>query len=202
MTKISKSISTLLVLGGIALSGVPTAFAADNGFYLGGAVGRSDFRDACSDLTGFVGTCDDKDTAWKIFGGYQINKYFGAELGYVDFGKATATGTFGGVPASADIKVKAWEILGVGTFPITGGLSAYGKAGFARWDIDSSATFGGAAGSFSDNGTDFTFGLGVKYDFTPNLAARAEFQRYNNVGNSTTGESDINLWTIGVMYKF
>ena len=30
-----------------------------------------------------------------------------------------------------------------------------------------------------------------------------DWQRYNNVGEtSTTGQSDVNLWTAGVMFKF
>jgi OOP family OmpA-OmpF porin len=108
-----------------------------------------------------------------------------------------------GAPASASAEAKGLELVGVGTIPFTQQLAAYGKAGVFRWDVDSRATAGAAAAGTGDKGTDFTFGVGLKYDFTRNLAGRLEFQRYNNVGETnTTGQSDVNLWTVGVMFKF
>ena len=70
-----------LIAGLIALSslaaGAPAALAQDAGFYAGIGFGQSKVKDFCE---GVVGTCDDKDTAWKILGGYQFNKYLGAEI--------------------------------------------------------------------------------------------------------------------------
>lgn len=194
-----------IALSGL-LAGAPAALAQqDAGFYAGGAIGQAKAKDACTGLggTGFAGSCDDKDTAWKIFGGYQFNRNLGAELGYVDLGEFTASGTFLGAPATASIEAKGVELVGVGTIPFTPQLAAYGKAGIFRWDVDSSARVGAGAAAANDDGTDFTFGVGLKYDFTRNLAARLEFQRYNNVGETnTTGQSDVNLWTLGVMFRF
>lgn len=198
----------------IALTGLVAATAGispvalaqqDAGFYAGGSLGQAKLKDACTGLTdiGFVGSCDDKDTAWKIFGGYQFNRNLGVEAGYTDLGEATATGTVLGLPVSAKAKAKGFEILGVGTFPINEQFAVYGKAGFFRWDVDSSATGGGVSVAIGDKGTDFTFGLGLKYNFTKNVAARLEFQRYNDVGNdATTGQSDVNVWSLGLQFKF
>lgn len=191
----------------VLAASLTTPFAAnaqDSGFYAGGAFGQTKAKDTCE---GVPIPCDDKDTSWKIFGGYQINKNFGAELGYVDLGKATAAGTISGVTVNASIKAKAWELVGVGTIPFADNFSAYGKLGFFRWDVDASvsATVPGfsVAGSIGDRGTDFTYGLGLKYDFTKNLAARLEWQRYNNIGNhATTGKSDVDLFSLGVVFKF
>ena len=45
--------------------------------------------------------------------------------------------------------------------------------------------------------------LGLKYDFTKNVGARMEWQRYSNIGNdSTTGQGDVNLYSIGIVFKF
>ena len=182
----------------------PLASAQDAGFYAGAAVGQSRAKDACEGVTI---ACDDKDTGWKVFGGYQFNKNFGAEVGYVDLGKATANGVITGVAVSADAKVKGFEVLGVGTLPIANNFSAYGKLGFFRWDLDVSAT--GAISGFSatvsasETGTDFTFGLGLKYDFAKNIGARLEWQRYNDIGKeSTTGKSDADLLSLGIVFKF
>lgn len=184
-----------------ALTAAAPALAQNTGFYAGGALGQAKAKDACSGITGigFAGGCDDKDTAWKIFGGYQFNPNLGVELGYVDLGNFTANGTVLGAPVSGSVEAKGFELVGVGSIPFTQQLSGYAKAGAFRWDVDTSTT----VGSVGDKGTDFTYGLGLKYDFTRNIAGRLEFQRYNNVGEtSTTGQSDVNLWTAGVMFKF
>ena len=182
-----------------------SGYLQERGFYVGGALGQAQARDFCDRITGvaFAGGCDDKDTAWKVFGGYQINRYFGVEVGYADFGEFPASGTVLGFPAAASAEATAFELLGIGTFPFTQRLSGYAKAGGFRWDVDTVAAVGAVARGGSDDGIDFTYGLGLKYDFTRNLAARFEFQRYNNVGETnTTGQSDVNMWSVGLMFKF
>lgn len=176
----------------------------DAGFYAGGSLGQAKFKDACTDTdVGFVGSCDDKDTAWKIFGGYQFNRNFGVEAGYTDLGEVTGTGTFLGLPASFKAKAKGFELLGVGTFPINEQFAVYGKAGVFRWDLDTSATAGGFSEAASEKGTDLTFGFGLKYNFTKNLAARVEWQRYKDVGDeNTTGKSKVDVISVGVVFKF
>lgn len=207
--KLNRTFPVAVIASSFILGGASSALAQqarqDTGFYVGGAVGEAKAKDACTGLggVGFVGGCDDKDTAWKLFGGYQFNHYLGAELGYVDLGKFSASGTVLGAPATASAEAKGVELVGVVSYPFTPQFSVYGKAGAFRWDVDTRATAGAAAASVGDHGTDFTLGAGVKYDFTRNLGARLEFQRYNNVGeNNTTGQTDINLWTIGLVYKF
>lgn len=149
------------------------------GFYAGAAVGQSDARDF-----------DDEDTAWKVFGGYQFNQALGAELGYVDLGNFA--GTVSGVAANSD--AKAVELVGVGTLPIAPRFSAYGKAGAFYWDADTTAPGLNPSG----DGTDFTFGAGLKYDFTNNMGARLEWQRYQDVGDIT----DVDLISVGLVAKF
>ncbi len=196
-------IAGLMALSGLA-AGAPAALAQDTGFYAGIGVGQSDAKDACA---GAPISCDNKDTGWKIFGGYQFNKNFGAEVGYVDFGKATANGVISGVAVSANAKAKGWEFLGVGTLPIADKFSAYGKLGFFRWDADVSATASipgfAVTASASDKGTDLTYGIGLKYDFFKSASGRLEWQRYKDIGNTaTTGKSDVDLISLGLVFKF
>lgn len=175
-----------------------------SGLYVGGAVGQSKARDACD---GVPISCDDSDTGWKIFIGYQFNDYFAVEGGYVDFGKAKANGTITGVTVSASAEANSWELVGVAGWPFTPQFSVYGKAGLHRWDLDVTAT-GSVPGfsvtaSGSDKGTDFTFGLGAKYSITQNIIVRAEWQRYKDVGSDNTGgKSDIDLLSLGLLYRF
>ncbi len=84
-----------------------TPFAAnaqDAGFYAGGSIGQAKANQGCD---GIPISCDNKDTSWQISGGYQFNKNFGVELGYVDLGKVTASGTIAGFAVSGNVKAKA-----------------------------------------------------------------------------------------------
>lgn len=208
---LQRLLNTSILFSGLALVATPgigqvqkPGIAPDTGFYIGGAVGQSKARDACDPRgLGFTGSCDDKDTTWKVFGGYNFNRYFAAELGYVDFGEFNATGAAGPLPATASVEAQAIELVAIGSLPLTQQFSAYAKAGVFRWDADSTVAIGPASAASGDDGTDWTVGLGLKWDFTRSIGARIEYQRYNNVGNTgTTGNSDVDQWTIGLMYRF
>lgn len=212
MSRLQKVIITALVFSGLAIVAQPstaqlrpgTGVAPDTGFYVGGAIGQSKARDACDPRgLGFSGGCDDKDTTWKAFVGYNFSRYFAAEFGYVDFGEFTASGTAGVLPASASVEAQALELVAIGSIPLSPQFAAYVKGGVYRWDADSRVSIGPASAATGDDGTDWTIGAGLKWDFTRNVGARLEYQRYNNVGNAgSTGNSDIDQWTIGVMFRF
>lgn len=180
-----------------------SAWSQEAGVYIGAAIGKAEYRQACE---GVAVSCNSKDTARKIFAGYQLNRYFAAEIAYDDFGKSTASGVVSGVNVNAKAESTAWELVGVASFPVMDRLSLYGKLGFYRALTKVSGT--GAVPGFaatqaeSDRNTDATFGFGVKYDITRNLAARAELQRYVNVGGPNVGDTDIDVFGVGLMFRF
>jgi OOP family OmpA-OmpF porin len=94
----------------------------------------------------------------------------------------------------------------VGTWPIDAQFGLIGRIGFFAWTLDDSATAsgGGISASTSDKptGTSLDFGVGVKYDFDKNIGVRAEFQRFQSIGNDTTGKSDVDLISASVVYRF
>lgn len=174
----------------------------DSGFYVGGGLGRSEFREFCSN---FGAACDDKDLSWNVFAGYQFNRYWAIEGGYSNFGEATSSGFLvGGAPITVTAETTAFELVGVGSLPLGDAFSIYAKAGIFRYESDGSAS-GGIVGSASDSGTELTFGLGAQYAFARNLAARLEWQRYFNVGSGAflgVPKADIGVWRLGARYKF
>lgn len=171
----------------------------DTNIYVGGHIGQSAYRKSCDNIPV---DCDDKDTGWKLLAGYQFHKNIAVEAGYFDLGKASASGLVGGLPVSADARVRGFELVGVGILPITNVLSVYGKAGLARSRSTSSAFAAGVAASAKETTTDFTFGVGGQYLITPHLAARLEWQRYDGVGGDVTGKDDIDLFSAGLLYRF
>jgi len=195
--------------------------AADGGWYAGVGVGNAKYKDMPSaaewdaallslGITS-TSTVDDSDTAWKLFAGYRFNKNFALEGGYADLGEATWNSTVT-VPAagtvSASWKGKAWSLAAVGILPVSEQFEVFGKIGAHRWDVDLSitATGGGAvaADSLDDSGTGWLYGVGASYSFTKNMAVRAEWERYKDVGdeNNTGGQSDVDVWSLGLQFKF
>lgn len=197
------------------------AQAQSQGWYIGAGAGQSKVNNAsCSDLNGvfdpgFSCTSNDTSTGWKLFAGYQFNPYLAAEGGYVDLGnfKASASGRVTGIPATASGSDKAsgFSLDAVGTLPISEQFGLLGRIGIFAWSLDASATASaggggapGASASLSDkpSGTSLDFGVGVKYDFTRDVGVRAEFQRFQSIGNDNTGKSDIDLISASLLYRF
>lgn len=201
--KLKSLVSALAVLG-MTMIAAPAAIAADMaagdaGWYAGFSAGRTDFGVSDSDLAGvgFVGSVDDDDTGWKVYGGYQFTKNWGVEFGWVDLGEVDAKGTVLGVPVTVKAEVDGWTLSGVGTLPFTNNFSGFAKLGIIRADVDAKASGGGVTGSADDTSTEWTAGLGVKYDFTRNVGLRAEWERFNDLGGD-----DADLLSIGVVFKF
>ena len=164
----------------------------DSGWLVGGSVGQSKIKVDCSGAS-----CDDTDTAFRVFGGYNFNKNFGVELGYADLGKVTVTAP--GI--SGDIKSSAWDLMAVGTLPIADKFSVYGKLGMYRAETKTSASISGlGSGSEKDNNSDVTYAIGGGYDFNKNLGVRVEWQRYSKVGNDDG--ADVDVYGIAVVYRF
>jgi hypothetical protein len=52
------------------------------------------------------------------------------------------------------------------------------------------------------SGNSLDFGVGVKYDIDGNIGVRAELQRFQGIGNSTTGKSDVDSISASLVYRF
>ena len=180
------------LLAGAAVTGCLAAGAAwsqDKGPYIGGSLGRSDMKDACE---GVSISCDKTDKAWKIFGGYQFNRNLAVELGYHNLGEVKATaGTL-----TETIKTNAWELVGVGLWPVANQFGVYGKLGGYRAEAKDSL-------DGKDTNTGVTLGAGLQWDPMAPLGVRLEWQRYNKVGgNNTGGKDNIDVLSLGAVWRF
>lgn len=188
------SLALLLSLSaGAALAAGPSL----SNVYLGGGFGLSHQNLDCSGAS----SCDDTDTGFKIYGGYQITPTWGVELAYTDFGKSKASGPFGPSVLSGEIEVSSWSLAATARVPVTAAVGLTGKLGFAN--VDTKVTgrlLGYGAGSNSESNTKAYLSLGADYAFTKNLrgVAFADF---------TTGEIEgedgaVRLLGIGLQYNF
>jgi len=184
--KLGKAALAVAAFAG-SLLGSQAAFAQDKGFYLGGALGQATFKGFCVDDPSVL-TCDEKDTAWKVFGGYRFNRYVAIEGTYVDFG--TVSGTLTGARV-VPLSQTGMGIAAVGSFELTPQFSVFGKAGFLMTEQETPAS---ASGNTSRDTTEFHYGLGARFSFTPNWGLRAEWER--------TEKTEVELLSIGVEYRF
>ena len=169
----------------------------DSGFYLGAGAGRAHLDVNCTSA------CETRDTAWGVYAGYQFNRYFAIEAGYNDFGTMTTAATLFGVTANIRQSTTVWEVDALAIAPVSDKFSMFAKIGMYRYDTDASSS-GAFVSTSSGKGTEFTLGLGAQWAFTPNLAARMEWQRYNDVGTGSVGleEATVSLWRLSGRYKF
>ena len=198
--------TAVAVLICVAPAGVWAQTDPARGLYIGGGIGQSDATDGC-DVSGTVlSNCDTDGTAWKAYGGYQINKWLGAELSYLKFADVDTSGTASGVPFSATTETWGIGAHAVGQIPIPldvavlNKISILGKIGAVRWDQDRNSSL--AALSGDDTGWTFAWGFGLQYTFSERLGLRAEWEQFNDVGDASTGESNIQMWNVGLNFKF
>ena len=162
-----------LIGASFALS-APAAFGQGQqmnpGWYVGGSLGQADLG-------------PDEDTAWKIFGGYDINRNFAVELGYTDLGEVSE--------GAASVEANALELTALGKFPVGNQFSVYGLAGIARVDAEAR----GPGGTVSDDSNELTYGIGAQYDMSRNLGLRAQWQRYDT-------DEEVDVLSLGVLWKF
>ena len=200
MTKVKLLTVGLLAAAGLGLSSSVYA----QSFYAGVGVGQMTASDACNGAAAAGFSCDDSDMSYRVYGGYQLNKNFAVELGYADLGKVTGSGLVLGIPATAEVKATAWDVVAVGLLPLNNNFTLFGKLGAASWNVDASVSaLGSTLPVGSASGTDLTYGLGAQYDFSPAVGVRVEWQTYKNVGDeNTTGQSDVDVVGASVLFKF
>ena len=169
---------------------------AASGYYAGVSGGQSKVPDACDDLPGGF-SCDDSDSAWKIFLGYQATKNFGIEASFVDFGKFSVEFPVIGIfPVTVVAEASGFGVVGTGTVPLSERFGLFGKVGVFFWDVEARAV--GISGiTFDDDGEDLAFGFGAKVNVTENISLRAEWEQFEEVS-----EEDVRLLSAGVVLSF
>lgn len=181
-----------LVLG---LAAAPAAAQEDKGLYLGASLGSGKSKNTCE---GFVGTCDDTDTAYKLFAGYQMNRNLGWEVGYGYLGDVSGRSSDGSI--DFEVTNKALDFSGIITLPVNDRFAVFGRLGVYRSQVELRGTLGSLQGG--DHNTSFTWGLGVRFDLARAFAVRAEWQHYPDIGGDAAGVDDMDLLTLGLVMRF
>ena len=158
-------------------------------------------------LTVLSSNADKNDMGYKLQAGYQFTPYLALEGGYVNLGEYKYGANLVGGSAEVKAEVDGWNLGVVGTFPLANNFGLFAKLGMIDVDVDVSGSASGTGGtaSVAESSSKWktNWSLGGTYGITKNLGVRLEYEEFRKVGDAdTTGESDINLWSLGLSYRF
>jgi OOP family OmpA-OmpF porin len=177
------------------------ALAQERGAYFGGSLGQAEAKGTCSDLRlivgsvgGTVASCDQKDSAFKLFGGYRFNRNLAVEGSYFDYGDFKADGQTFGVPFTFSGDATAWGAAAVGILPLNERFSLFGKAGLLITDVSLAGAGAGGVAADDEQDTGLHIGIGAVFNVTRQFGIRAEWERND--------EADIDMLSIGLQVSF
>lgn len=193
-----KKVLAVVAAAMLAMPFAASAQQGQTGFYAGGSIGQGEAGSWCDTGGAPAGlaitSCDDKDTAWKGFAGYRFSRHFAAEASYINFGKYSATLTFGGATGSVNADATGWGLAVLGIAPVGNNFELFGKLGFMRGESQANVTVGAISGTVGSKGTELHYGVGGVYNFTPKLGLRLEWENVD--------DADLSMLSIGLQYRF
>jgi len=195
--------------------------ANEDRWYLGGAIfGRvivdrnvNDFDDGS--ITS--GRVDDKDSGWKVYGGYRYSKYLAVEFGRTRLnndlddtttftGQSDGTGNryaAGAVTVDID-KPIAYYLAAAGRLPMPLGpppyddrLALVGKLGVTAWEATETTIDSSGKTDRDRDGTHLIAGLALEYRWPNGIAIRSELEFYRDIV-----DEQYELSTLGVTCDF
>jgi len=210
------SLSRSLGLVAIALIAGSYALAQDSNWYVGGNVGQTratiDNSKIYNSLVdgGFTTNSihdHEHDTGYKVFGGYQFNRYIALEGGYFNLGKmdftayTTPNGSLYGALKSQGVNLDL-----VGILPFTRNFAGFARAGVTRATTSDSFSGSGAVNALNPDPVDkrawnAKAGLGLQYQITEHFGLRAELERYR-ITDAINIRGDIDLASVGLVVRF
>lgn len=210
----------LAAIAALATVTSPLALAQgtpDAGWYGGASVGRSAASIDDPRITGgLLGqglvtrsiADNDRDTGYKLFGGYQLNRNFAVEAGWFDLGNfGYVASTLPAGTLSGDVRIRGLNLDAVGILPVTPKLSLLGRVGLVHARAQGSFSATGAArvpyanANPSQRSTGYKAGLGLAYAVTESLSLRLEGERYR-IGDGVGNKGHVDLVSVGLVYRF
>jgi hypothetical protein len=192
----------------IALAAAPAAVLAEN--YLGilkpprasleTPVGPYTF--ASSPINGLM-SAPGIENGHQFKLGYKYSRYFKVEGRVNDFTRQGDPFASPGNLASG-FRSSGFGVDTIATLPVWQRFSFYGKLGAYRGDgRNPFSTY--STSLLTDSaarGTRWHYGLGMRYDFTKAFGIHAELERYSPLGSSFSAETDSDLLSVGVKWRF
>lgn len=202
---------TTLGIAAVLLSLTGTAYAGSPYVGLGVLEGFADIPSFSGTFGGYpVSLSGDKktDTGYTVFAGYNVTRYWGAEVGYNDLGSQyTIKGVFNGTPfKSGGIRAYNYYAALTGTLPLYQHFALHGKLGWVDNHIKASNVCVSGAGcvdvSSSSSHSDVLYGVGVSYAVTSQWLAQLDYANYGKMEKSDQGFDAIKGSSVSLSAKY
>ena len=195
---------TALLLSIATIASGPALAAEARPGYFGISAGQATVDDFCG---GGESSCDDSAVTLRVHGGTELNNFASLEFGYRYIDDVEASGVISGVGVALAVNghfVDTTLQLGM---PKSGPFKVFTKAGLMLWRLNYEAAASDGFQTVSveddDTGVAFRTGLGASYAVTDQLRLRADWDLLLNVGDDDeTGETDINIFSVGPEFRF
>lgn len=173
------------------------------GFYLGLGGGTAQLEGRCNAVLRVLKEVEcqhnEAEGAWRGYMGYQFNRYFGLEAGYVDLGKSEmVTQGFttverpripGGTTVLVDAlkRISGFTLAGIANWPMSERFTLFGKVGYFEWDAtyrDDISVRGATINALKrQQGPDTTGGIGLLAKLHRNWSLRFGWDYFANDGD-------------------
>ena len=136
--------------------------------YVGALVGLTSIAIDCAPGL----SCDDSDTGFKLYGGYEVAPNIAVEVGYTNFGKVSASaGAY-----NAELKGTALSLVGAFRVAFSPEFTGVARLGLASVKGKVSDNVGGSA---SDSSIKLYTGLGLEYAMSKDIKLVGAFDLTN-----------------------
>ena len=210
-----------------AISGARAASILEQGSYYGLGFGQSKYDQSKSELDNdvlsaiepglsaqnFSSQLDNSDTTYDALVGYRFGAHLAVEGAYADLGAAaytasmtlTDTKTTAPQTNSTHFSSKGFMVSALGIVPFGSRWEAYGRGGLIYADTELRVTRVRAGfpttRDDSSQSSDWVFGVGAGCELGDHFSIRVEYQKFKNVGDSNTGETDVDTIDLRVLYR-
>lgn len=174
-----------------ALLALPTLTSAADvrpkpGFYLGGGIGYN--RLESEEIPNSDDELTDDHVGYKGIAGFRLGPMLSIEGQYLDFGTAE--------DGDNEVDASGWTAGATVMLPLTERINPYGKLGALFWEVDGRSVGAIPPPGASDDGTDFTYGVGVAFGLTESLALRTEYERFE------LDQTNVDLGSANLSFSF
>lgn len=142
------------------------------------------------------------DSPFRLKLGYQYSRYFAVEGELSDFARAPADMFSNPASLASPFRATGYGVDTIATLPVWR-LSFYGRMGAyhgePRYPF---ATYSTSLLADAAARTHWRYGLGVRYDITSALGVRAQVERYSPLGSPLAAETDGDLFSVGLSWRF
>ena len=154
--------------------------------------------------TGF--SRDESDRSYRLFGGYQFNRYFGLEGGYFNLGKFSfAANTAPAGTLTGQIKLQGFNLDVVGALPLGERWSLIGRVGAQAAQAKDNFAGSGNVVVLNPNPSkrevNVKYGAGIQYEVNRSFLVRGEAERYR-VNDAVGNHGGVNVYSVSLVFPF